>query len=432
MLFPITGSWKNDVIAFIGIIYIWETYIKIRQYKKVCNSKIPKQLKDYVDEEKMEKTKAYQKDNYKFSFFTDFLDLVESILMFEFNLLPYFWGLSEKVLIKFGYNSEYEILQSLIFLGIFKIVNDIINLPTDLYNTFVIEAKHGFNNTTLKLYIMDEIKTNLLLIAFGGPLISIFLKIIQITGDKFYFYIWIFLAVVQMLTLIIYPNFIQPLFNKFSPIEEGELKKKIEALASSINYPLKKLFVVDNSKRSGHSNAYLFGMGKNKRVVLYDTLLKQVNDEEICSVLGHEFGHWYHKHTPKLLLVSEAQAFILFYIFSCIINYTPLYESFGFTVQPILIGFLLFSFIFTPIDSLLDFIMNVITRHIERQADEFATRNLKRGDSLISALIKLHTENLSNLIVDPLYSAWNYNHPPLLERIEFITKIQESMEKKTE
>jgi len=432
MLFPITGSWKNDVIAFIGIIYIWETYIKIRQYKKVCNSKIPKQLKDYVDEEKMEKTKAYQKDNYRFSFFTDFLDLVETILMFEFNLLPYFWGLAERVLIKFGYNSEYEILQSLIFIGIFKIVNDIINLPTDLYNTFVIEAKHGFNNTTLKLYIMDEIKTNLLLIAFGGPIISIFLKIIQITGDKFYFYIWIFMAVVQLLALIIYPNFIQPLFNKFTPLEEGELKKQIEDIASSVNYPLKKLFVVDNSKRSGHSNAYLFGLGKNKRIVLYDTLLKQVNNEEICSVLGHELGHWFHSHTPKLLLVSEAQAFILFYIFSCVINYTPLYESFGFVVQPILIGFLLFSFIFTPIDSLLDFIMNVITRHLERQADEFATRHLKRGDSLITALIKLHTENLSNLIVDPLYSAWNYNHPPLLERIEFINKIQESMGKKTE
>jgi len=432
MIFPITGSWKNDVIGFITIIYTWETYIKIRQYKKICNSKIPKQLENYVDEEKLEKTKAYQKDNYRFSFFTDFLDLVETILMFEFNLLPYFWDLAEKILIKFGYSSEYEILHSLIFLGIFKIVNDIINLPTDIYNTFVIEAKHGFNNTTWKLYIIDEIKSNLLLIAFGGPIISLFLKIIQITGDKFYFYVWIFMAVVQLLALIIYPNFIQPLFNKFTPLEEGELKKQIEDIAASVNYPLKKLFVVDNSKRSGHSNAYLFGMGKNKRIVLYDTLLKQVNNEEICSILGHELGHWFHSHTIKLLIASEVQAFILFYIFSCVINYTPLYESFGFNVQPILIGFLLFSFIFSPIDSLLDFIMNVVTRRLEAQADEFAARHLKRGETLITGLIKIHVENLSNLIVDPLYSAWNYSHPPLLERIEHITKINESIGKKTE
>ncbi|ORX46858.1 hypothetical protein BCR36DRAFT_331008 [Piromyces finnis] len=432
MFLPLTGSWKNDVIAFIAIIYTWETYIKVRQYKKVCNSKIPKQLEKYVDEEKLEKTKAYQKDNHVFSFITDALDLIETVLMIKYNLLPYLWDVAGTVLLKFGYNSEYEILQSLVFIGLFKIINDIINLPQDLYHTFVIEARHGFNNTTLKLYIIDEIKTNLLLIAFGGPLISLFLKIIQWTGDNFYFYVWIFMAVVQLLMLIIYPNFIQPLFNKFTPLEEGELKTKIEKIAADVNYPLKKLFVVDNSKRSGHSNAYLFGLGKNKRIVLYDTLLKQVNNEEICSILGHELGHWYHSHNIKLLIVSEVQAFILFYIFSCVINYTPLYQSFGFNVQPILIGFILFSFIFSPIDSLIDFTTNIITRKLERQADEFATRNLKRGDDLLTGLIKIHTENLSNLIVDPLYSAWNYSHPPLLERIEHIRKTQDSMGKKSE
>jgi len=433
MLLPLTGSWKNDVIAFIIIIYIWETYIKIRQYKKVCNfNEVPKQLEKHIDEEKLNKTKAYQKDNYRFSFFTDALDVIETVLMFQFNLLPYFWGLSEKILIKFGYNSEYEILQSLIFIGIFKIFNDILNLGPDLYNTFVIEQKHGFNNTTLKLYIIDEIKTNLLLIVFGGPIISIFLKIIQISGENFYFYVWLFVAIVQLLALIVYPNFIQPLFNKFTPLEEGELKTEIEDIAASVNYPLKKLFVVDNSKRSGHSNAYLFGLGKNKRIVLFDTLLKQVDNKEICSILGHELGHWYHSHNIKLLLVGEVQSFILFYIFSCVINHAPLYESFGFVVQPILIGFILFSFIFSPIDSLLDFAMNVITRKLERQADEFATRHLKRGSSLITGLIKIHIENLSTLIVDPLYSTWNYSHPPLLERIDYIKKVQASMSRKTD
>jgi len=432
MILPITGSWKNDVIGIITVIYIWETYIKIRQYKKVCNTKIPKQLEKYVDEEKLAKTKAYQKDNYRFAFVTDFIDIVETIVMFQLNLLPLFWDYSEKILIKFGYSSEYEILQSLIFIGLFKVFNDIINLPQDLYNTFVIENKHGFNHTTLKLYIIDEIKSNLLLVLFGAPLISIFLKIIQKTGDKFYVYVWIFMAIVQLLALIIYPNFIQPLFNKFTPLEEGELKTQIEDIAKSVNYPLKKLFVVDNSKRSGHSNAYLYGLGKNKRIVLYDTLLKQVNNEEICSILGHELGHWYHSHNIKLLLFGEIQSFVIFYIFSCVINYTPLYESFGFTVQPILVGFLLFSFIFSPVDSLLEFIMNVLTRRLERQADGFATVNLKRGDSLVTGLIKIHTENLSNLIVDPIYSAWNYSHPPLLERIDHIRKLQSEMEKKSE
>eukprot|EP00833_Pecoramyces_ruminatium_P010107 jgi/Orpsp1_1/1184139/evm.model.c7180000088173.1 len=192
MIIPFTGSWKNDVIAFIIVIYTWETYIKIRQYKKICKTKIPKQLEEFVDEEKLAKSIAYQKDNYRFAFVTDALDIIETILMFEFNLLPLFWDYAEKILIKFGYNSEYEILQSLVFIGLFKIFTDIINLPQNLYDTFVIENKHGFNNTTLKLYIIDEIKTNILLIVFGGPLISIFLKIIQKTGDKFYVYIWIF------------------------------------------------------------------------------------------------------------------------------------------------------------------------------------------------------------------------------------------------
>ncbi|ORX83812.1 hypothetical protein BCR32DRAFT_326240 [Anaeromyces robustus] len=432
MILPLTGSWKYDVIGFITILYIWETYIKIRQYKKVCNAKIPKQLEEHIDEEKLEKTKAYQKDNYRFSFITDALDYIENILIIHFNILPLIWGLSEKILVKFGYNSEYEILQSLVFMGIFMVINYILNLPPDLYNTFVIESKHGFNNTTLKLYVIDEIKTCILAVVFGVPLISIFLKIIQKTGDAFYLYIWIFMAIVQLLILIIYPNFIQPLFNKFTPLEEGELKTQIEEIAKSVNYPLKKLYVVDNSKRSGHSNAYLFGLGKNKRIVLYDTLLKQVNNEEICSILGHELGHWYNSHNIKLLAFGEIQIFIIFYIFSHLINYTPLYKSFGFDVQPILIGFILFSFIFTPIDSLLDFIMNVYTRYFERQADEFAAVSLKRSDCLISGLIKIHIENLSNLIVDPLYSAWNYSHPPLLERIDHIKLCQENMNKKKE
>jgi len=432
MFLPFTGSWKNDVIAFITIIYVWETYIKIRQYKKICNSKIPKQLEEHVDEEKLAKSKAYQKDNFKFAFVTDALDVIETILIFKFNLLPLLWSFSESILIKFGYNSEYEILHSLIFIGLFKIINDIINLPQDLYNTFVIEAKHGFNNTTLKLYIIDEIKSYLLLIGFGGPLISIFLKIIQKTGDKFYVFVWIFMSIVQLLAVIIYPNFIQPLFNKFTPLEDGELKTQIEATAMSVNYPLKKIYVVDNSKRSGHSNAYLFGFGKNKRIVLYDTILKQVNNEEICSILSHELGHWYHSHNIRLLLMTEIQSFVIFYIFSCVINYTPFYESFGFTVQPILVGFLLFTFIFSPVDSLIEFLMNVIVRSLERQADGFATVNLKRGDCLITGLIKIHIENLSTLIVDPLYSAWNYSHPPLLERIDHIKKLQEEMDKKKE
>ena len=298
----------------------------------------------------------------------------------------------------------------------------------------------------------DLLKGQALSVAFGVPLGWAFLKIIQKTGDKFFYYLWLFALGVQLFAITIYPIVIVPLFNKLTPLEPGPLKVAVEALAQRLDFPLSELQVIDGSKRSAHSNAYFTGLPWKKKIVIYDTLIEKSDTKEIEAVLAHELGHWKMGHTTKLLLISQVHLFYMFTLFSVFINNQSLYNAFGFTRErPIMIGFILFNEVLAPTDSVIKLFMNIMTRRMEFEAgmllQDCMTIEMYANDSLIdnfslklgysaelaSSLIKLQIQNLSSMDADWMYSSFHYSHPILTERLKAVGWISEkkvSQEKK--
>ncbi|KAJ3040310.1 CAAX prenyl protease 1 [Rhizophlyctis rosea] len=418
-----SAPWKEYVLGFSVLMYGWETYLNLRQHRKLLERLPPPQVKTLVSTEDFSKARDYGLDKSNFGFIKDIFSILETAAIFIYDILPWLWDFSGRLLARWGYGEEYEIVHSLVFLAFLTYGSSIIHIPFDLYSTFVIEQRHGFNKQTLSLYISDYLKTSALTAVIGAPVVAAFLWIVKWAGTGFAFWVWLFMFFFQLILITIYPTFIQPLFNKFTPLEDGELKKKIDDLAARIKFPLTKLFVIDGSKRSSHSNAYFFGFFKNKRIVLFDTLLEQSTHEEILGVLAHELGHWQYNHVMQMLAVIQFHLFVLFYAFGYFIDFTPLYRSFGFNTQPILIGFLLFNYIYGPLDTIMSFIQNLISRKNEFQADAFA-KKLGYTEVLKSGLIKLHIKNKGNLNPDHWYSAWHYSHPPLVERLEALGKAE--------
>ncbi|KAJ3190245.1 CAAX prenyl protease 1 [Gaertneriomyces sp. JEL0708] len=417
--------YKDYVVKLTWMVYAWNTYLNYRQHRKLKETKVPASMVGVIEEKDFLKARAYGLDKSKFGFVSETFDQVETALILSYDVWPYLWNLSGIALGRLGYPADqsHEIFQSIIFVIFMTIISMSLSLPFSLYSTFVIEERHGFNKQTLRLFFTDLVKETLVSGAIGIPLIIAFLKIIQWAGSSFYFYLWVFMFVFQLFMVAIYPTWIQPLFNKFTPLEEGELRTKINALAARIKFPLKKLFVIDGSKRSSHSNAYFYGFFKNKRIVLYDTLLEHSSNDEVCAVLAHELGHWQYNHVLQTLVIAQVHIFAIFYLFSSFIEHAPLYRSFGFDTMPILIGFTLFQYILSPMEMIIGFLQNVFSRKNEFQADAFA-KKLGYASLLRSALIKLHVKNKGNLNPDHWYSAWHYSHPPLIERLEAIGKAE--------
>ncbi|TPX70608.1 Ste24 endopeptidase [Spizellomyces sp. 'palustris'] len=415
--------YKDYVLGLSWMVYLWSTYLNYRQHRKLREPKLPPTMAGVVKDEDFQKARSYGLDKSRFQFFSDAFDQLQSTAFIVYDFLPYFWNLAGVALAKFGYGEDYEISQSIGFVVIMSVFGLVLGLPFSLYRTFVIEERHGFNKQTIGLFFSDMLKELALSGVIGIPAIVAFLKIINWAGPSFYFYVWVFVFVFQLVMLIIFPTWIQPLFNKFTPLADGSLKKKIDALADRISFPLKKIFVIDGSKRSAHSNAYFYGFFGNKRIVLYDTLLEHSKEDEVCGVLAHELGHWQYNHVLQMLVIIQLHLFSLFYIFSSFINHVPLYRSFGFSTQPPLIGFTLFQYIILPAEMVLSFLQNVVSRKNEFQADAFA-KKLGYAKLLRSALIKLQVENKGNMNPDKWYSAWHYSHPPLVERLDAIGKTE--------
>ncbi|KAI9308286.1 peptidase family M48-domain-containing protein [Cunninghamella echinulata] len=412
-----TIDYKQYVIVFSNAIFLFEQYLNYRQYKRYLLPNRPKDLADIVSEEDFKKAQKYNLDKSRFGFLHDFIKHIEALLFLYYNGMAWFWYTSGSLLETYGgYGPEHQILQSLVFSVLFNWFSTLTSLPFSLYSTFVIEQKHGFNNQTIGLFFSDLVKNQLVMMVLMFPLLSACLWVIQATGDKFFFYVWALLLVFQLFIIMIYPTVIQPLFNKLTPLEEGDLRSQIEALAARIAFPLKKLYVIDGSKRSNHSNAYFYGFGKNKHIVLFDTLIEHSDNDEICAVLAHELGHWKMGHTLKLLGVSQVYTFIIFWMFSFFIHNAKFYQDFGFHTTPLLIGFVLFQIIYIPIDSVISFCMHVYQRKNEYEADAFALK-LGFASKLRSSLIKLSVKNLGGFNMDPWYSAWNNSHPTLTERL---------------
>ncbi|CAI5935536.1 unnamed protein product, partial [Closterium sp. NIES-65] len=297
----------------------------------------------------------------------------------------------------------------------------VVDLPFALFSTFVIEQRHGFNKQTLLGFIKDRILGILLMVVILPPVLAACIRIVQVGGNLVAVYLWLFMLAFSLFMLTIYPVAIAPLFNKFTPLEAGTLRSKIEGLAGSLSYPLKKIFVMDGSQRSAHSNAYLYGFFKNKRIVLYDTLLSHCkeDEEEVVAVIAHELGHWKLGHTIRFFLLSQALMLIQCSGFIFVRSQPDIFRSFGFKEEPVIIAILLFQHLSTPVSHLLDFGLNIISRTFEYQADAFAVK-MGYAPKLRSGLIKMQEENLSAMNTDPWYSAYHHSHPCLPERLSTI------------
>jgi len=452
-------------IVFALVVYLWETYLDTRQRSRLASKGgvVPSKLAALVKkldeealkalkkeppkreaadkgEEKSEKKiedgkmlekmtseapkfQAYGLDKITFGMVKGLFGFCQEHGLVLLGMLPYMWDLASGLVGRLGYDpSESEIFVSLAFAGVYTVIETVLELPWSLYSTFVVEERHGFNKTTLSLFVTDLLTTTALTMAIGGPVLAILIKIIKWGGEYFYLYVWGFLFVFSIFFLTIFPIWIQPLFNKYEPLPEGELKGAIFSLAKDLKFPLTKLFVVDGSKRSSHSNAYLFGFFNNKRIVLFDTLIKQMTVPELKAVLGHEIGHWAHGHVMQMFVIQQAYFLVMFAVFGFSMNDAQLYLSFGFnpSTKPTIIGLILFmSTIWAPVDKALSFVLTLNTRRNEFQADEYAT-SLNYGPLLKTGLTKMSIENRSNLDPDPLYSLYHYSHPPLLQRLSAI------------
>jgi len=382
---------------------------------RALDSKLPDEFKDTFDDQKYLDSQNYTRVNSKFSYITSSFSLIVS-LAFIFGGV---YNIIDQIIRSSGYG---DIITGLFFFGGLFIITDLLNLPFSLYRTFVIEEKFGFNKTTLSTYFTDKVKSYFLMIAIGAPLLSLILYFFGQYGDNAWIYAWVLLVLFSLVMQPIFNLFIAPMFNKFTPLEEGPLLNKIKDYLSTVDFPVKKLEVMDGSKRSSHSNAYFSGMGKNKRIALFDTLVEQMDDDEIVAVIAHEVGHYKLKHIHTGIFLSAIQSGIMFFILSIFIMNQDLFEVFKMEELSIYASLVFFSILYTPISMLMGFMFSLISRKNEFEADNYSAKTAKMPDKLISGLKKMSKENLSNLTPHWLNVMLNYSHPPVLERIKALRK----------
>ncbi|TFY77410.1 hypothetical protein EWM64_g6604 [Hericium alpestre] len=373
-----TIDWSLYVQVFSWSVTLFESYLLLRQFPLYNKTAPPAVLADHFKPDVFEKSQKYGKHKAKFSLFSGlYKQIVDTIQIGSGLYYPWAWMFAGQLLLWAGYGSEYQITQSVIFVMVLTYTSLIPSLPLSLYNTFVLEEQHGFNKVTPALFIVDMLKGWAIGIVLGCPLLAAFLYIFEWAGDRFVPWLMAFLLAFQMIMVIIYPTVIQPLFNKLSPLPEGELRGRIETLAGKLKFPLKHLYEIDGSKRSSHSNAYFFGLPWSKHIVIFDTLIKQSKPEEVEAVLAHELGHWYYLHPTKLLLISQLHIFVVLALFPAFRYAPPLLRAFGFPEEvaahpPPIIAFLLFQMVLTPLEAVVSMALNAVSRRFEYEADRFA------------------------------------------------------------
>ncbi len=397
------------IIGILIFSYLLDEYLDLLN-SKFRNRNIPKELEGIYDDEKYKKSQNYGKANDRFSFISSTFMLILTLGMFFFAGFNYV----NQIAVDF---SDNQIIQALIFFGILLLASDIITTPFAYYSVFVIEEKYGFNKTTLKTFIFDKLKGWLIGAVIGGGLLALIVWFYVLTKEMFWIYAWAAVSIFSVFMTMFYSSIIVPLFNKQTPLEEGELRNAIEEFARKAGFKLDNIFVIDGSKRSTKANAYFSGLGPKKRIVLYDTLINDLTKEEIVAVLAHEIGHYKKKHTLSNIAASVIQSGIMFYIFSLLVNSKELSQALGSETVSFQLGLVAFGILYSPISTLIGLFMNTISRKHEYQADAFA-KEYKQSGGLISGLKKLTAKNLSNLTPHPWYVFFNYSHPTLYQRIK--------------
>jgi len=391
----------------------WLDYINLAHLKKY-GSVIPGEFEGQIDQDLLSKTKDYNVEHTKFGFISS---VFNNIVFLAFILV--LLNIYNSWIVSLNLNF---ILTGLAFFLLITYAETIISMPFSLYNTFKIENKFGFNTMTPKLWITDTIKSLIISTILMALLISAALFIIQKSPELWWFWVWCFFFAFTIFMMYIAPYVIEPLFHKFSPIEDEKLEKGIRELMEKVGIKVSRVFTMDASKRTKHTNAYFTGIGKVKRIVLYDTLIEKMDYDEIISVLAHEAGHWKKKHILKHIAVTEVIALVSLYIAWHLLQSDLLLNIFNieqnsFFAKLVIIGFLssIVSFPFGP--------LNQVSRRHENEADKYSFDMTGNKESMISALVKLSKDNLSNLHPHPLYSLFHYSHPPVLERIRSIRAL---------
>ncbi|MBS0010166.1 MAG: M48 family metallopeptidase [Bacteroidales bacterium] len=403
------------IISIIVIGHASGLYLDYLNHK-MWSDTVPYKLRGIIDKEKYKKSQLYYLANSRFSNISSSFFLVLILSMLFLGGFAWIDNIARSL-------TDNRILITLIFFGIIGLASDILSMPFAWYDTYVIEEKFGFNRTTKKTFILDHMKSWLLALLVGAPLLALITWIYYETGDFFWILVWIVITLFSLFMNMFYSQLIVPLFNKQRPLEEGELRTEIEKMADKAGFRLSNIYTIDGSKRSTKANAYFAGLGPKKRIVLFDTLIKDLEIQEITAVLAHEIGHYKKRHSLKMMLFGVLQTGIMLYIFSLLDNNEGLTRAMGADSPSFHISILAFFLIYSPVARLISLYMNWLSRKHEFEADSFADDTYD-GSRLVSALKKLSVKNLSNLNPHPAYVFVHYSHPPLLRRIDNIEKNQ--------
>lgn len=395
------------LIAFIIISFLIDQtldWLNARHF----DDPVPQELDDVYDAETYRKSQDYKKVNAKFSRLTASFMLILTLTFFFLDGFAFVDQIARSV-------SDNEILVGLIFFGIIMLGSDILSTPFSYYKTFSIEERFGFNKSTPALFFVDKLKGWLMTIVVGGGLLALIIWFYQISGTYFWLYTWIVFAVFALVMNMFYAKLIVPLFNKQKPLEEGSLRDKIEAYSATVGFKLNNIFVIDGSKRSTKANAYFSGFGSEKRITLYDTLINDLEEEEIVAVLAHEVGHYRKNHIIINLFTSIILTGFTLWLLGQFISQPVFSEALGVMKPSFHIGLIAFGILYTPISGITGFLMSLLSRKFEYQADDFA-KETYAATPLINSLKKLSRNSLSNLTPHPLYVKFQYSHPTLLQR----------------
>jgi len=400
------------ILLALAVNYILNLISDLLNLRALQKS-LPEEFRDVFDEEKYRKAQEYTRVRTRFGLLTSTFSIIVLLVFWfagGFNWVDVFVR-------EFGYGT---IVTGLMFVGILILAQTIISLPFSIYSTFVIEERFGFNKTTPATFITDRLKGLMLTVLLGGPLLAGVIGIFEYLGAIAWLYAWAVVILFTLFVQFIAPTWIMPLFNKFAPLEDGELKQAILDYAEKVSFPLRGIYKIDGSRRSSKSNAFFTGFGRNKRIALFDTLIENHSVPELVAVLAHEVGHYKKKHIPKNMIVSMLQTGVMLFLLSLFIRVPGLHEAFFMENISVYAGLVFFGLLYSPIEMVLSVIMQSVSRKHEFEADRFAADTSGNPESMVSVLKKLSADNLSNLTPHPFHVFLHYSHPPVLQRIRAI------------
>jgi STE24 endopeptidase len=371
---------------------------------------LPEAFRGVYDSDRYRKSQQYLKVNTRFGWNTATFDVAVILIFWFAKGFP----LLDEWVRSFNFG---PVITGLIYMAVLLVFKGVLSLPFSLYATFVIEERFGFNQTTWTTFVMDLAKGLLLAVLLGAPLLAGILAFFVHAGTNAWWYCWIAVTLYMLGVQFIAPTWIMPLFNKFTPLEAGELKSAILSYAGSINFPIENVYVMDGSRRSSKSNAFFTGFGKHRRIVLFDTLIKQHTTGELLAVLAHEMGHYKKKHILQTMALGILQMGIMLYLLSIFISYQGLFDAFYMPQKSVYAGLIFFAMLYSPLDFFIGIFMQMLSRRNETAADRFSAETTHDPQSMVTALKKLSVHNLTNLRPHPVYVFLNYSHPPVLQRI---------------